>query len=405
MLTSGPVDEGVVRSRVRRLLERMSREGRLRDDQATVDVDLAMQEIFPSSGVLDETAYERYVDPSDRTMIYKSVEDAWSAIRAEDYSDLQAAMRSTALTARSCARDTEGLRAVFGDVNWSIASARYLQISARLDSLSKDIWSRVTTDYNLDADESFLGGMALFDSQHVHLLSEVVSDPLTAESRTTLLHEAAHLADESITDRGYYGTTGFEAKEDEVKITNAAHYEELPRRIWGTSDYVDHAFEPGLTETGEPLTVEEKIRDDAVEFYRRAWDAAADLHDLMASCRREQLAGADLDALTRIRLLEVSPLIDLTLHEQSSDPIEITRLDVATTESVARAVALAGGLVETLPVEVPLGPFRSDDDAVASGVGPLVDQAIAGHGGLLDDSRRDRAALYWLHSHFENVWP
>ena len=404
LLAAGTVDEAVVRSRVRRLLDRMNREGRLRVG-ASVDIDVVMDEIFPSPGVLDQVAYERYIDPADRTMVYHSVRDASATPRAADRADLRSAMLSAATTARSVATDEAGLRAVFGPALWTSAKSNYRLIHDRLRDVSADIENRITTDYNLDAQETFLGGWASFGGQHMHLLSEVVADPLTAESKATLLHEAAHLAANRIDDHVYYGSSGFEAADHPTKIDNAAHYEELPRRVWGVSRYPGLTFRPGISSSGAPLTTEERIRAGGVEYYRRAWDAAADFDDLIKQARRDQLDGTALSGSTVTRLLEVSPLMDLTLHEQQRSPPEITRLDVTTSESIVRAMSMAGDHVESLTNVMPMGPFRSTADEIAAGVDLAVDAAMAAYGGLLGDASRDRQLADWLYNHYERVHP
>jgi len=57
ILSSGAVDESVVHSRVRRLLERMHREGRLNSATSATDIGVVMDEIFPMPGQLDQAAY------------------------------------------------------------------------------------------------------------------------------------------------------------------------------------------------------------------------------------------------------------------------------------------------------------------------------------------------------------
>ena len=168
--------------------------------------------------------------------------------------------------------------------------------------------------------------------------NEVVADPLTGGSKATLLHEAAHLASSSIEDYVYYGSPGFEAADHATKVNNAAHYEELPRRIWHVSRYPNLTFTPGISRSGAPLTTEERIKAGGVEYYRQAWDAAIDFDDLIKQARRDQLDGMILDGKTADRLLEVSPLMGLTLHEQQFSPPDIPRLDVTTSESIVRAI-------------------------------------------------------------------
>lgn len=405
LLASGTVDEAIVHSRVHRLLDRMNREGRLSGSMTYSDIDVVMDEIFPAPGIFDQAAYERYIDPTDRTMVYYSVRDASTTPRAADHADLRSAMLSAATTAQSVATDEAGLQAVFGPTEWTTAQVNYGLIHARLTAVSADIDNRITTDYNLDAQETFLGGWASFGGQHIHLLSEVVADPLTAESKATLLHEAAHLASSSINDHVYYGTTGFEAKDHAIKIANAAHYEELPRRVWGVSRYPGQTFRPGVSSSGAPLTTEEQIRAGGAEYYRRAWDAAADVDDLIKQARRDQLAGTALGGSTVTRLLEVSALMDLTLHEQLKFTPDITRLDVTTSESIVRAMGMASDHIGTLTNIMPMGPFLSSTDEIAAGVYLVVNAAMEAYGGLLGDVTRDRQLIDWLYSHYQKVYP
>nr|WP_319493669.1 hypothetical protein [uncultured Desulfobacter sp.] len=405
ILASGTVDEAIVHTRVRRLLERMNREGRLSGGMTYASIDPVMDEIFPASGVFDQTAYESYINPIDRTMVYHSVRDASTTPRAADQADLRNAMLSAASTAQTVATDEAGLRAVFGPTEWATAQVNYGLIHDRLTAISADINNRITTDYNLDAQEIFLGGWANFNSQHIHLLSRVVSDPLTGESKATLLHEAAHLAAASIDDHAYYGTIGFEAKEHPIKIANAAHYEELPRRIWKVSRYPGETFRPGVTSSGAPLTTDDQIRAGGTQYYRRAWDAAADFDDLIKQARRDQLDGTALGSSTVNRLLEVSPLMDLLLHEQPTSPPEITRLDVTTSESIVRAMRMARDHIGTVAYSMPMGPFPSPADEIAAGVHMIVDAAMANYGGLLGNATRDRQLMDWLYNHYRNVFP
>ncbi len=405
ILSSGTVDESVVHSRVRRLLERMHREGRLYSATSATDIGVVIDEIFPMPGQLDQAAYERYLDPTDRTMVYHSVRDAYTTPNTADRANLSTAMQDAATTAQSVSTDEAGLRAVFGPTQWSTAQAGYQLIHNRLVAISADIEHRISTDYNLDAQETFLGGWANFDEQHIHLLSRVVSDPLTPRSKVTLLHEAAHLAASRIDDFGYYGSPGFEAAEEATKVNNAAHYEELPRRTWGISSYVGQTFTPGISSSGAPLTTEEQIRAGGVQYYRLAWDAASDFDSLIKDVRRNQLDGTPLDGATVDRMLEVSPLMDLTLHEQMVSPPEVTRLDITTSESIVRAMSMAKRNVPNVPNVMPIGPFLTTDEEIAAGVSLAVDAAMAAYGGLLGNAARDRRLVDWLHDHYRDVYP
>ncbi|NTV54747.1 MAG: hypothetical protein HGA73_04720 [Syntrophaceae bacterium] len=401
-------------SRVRRLLERMYREGRLYsmtcNDESDPDTDLdtLMLAIFPSPGYLDQAVFEHYIGPGERKMVYHSVREAYTKPDPSHRADLKTAVMAAAETASSVSNDKAGLEAVFGSEKLQAASSNYRKIYNRLYlDVSDDIENRITTDYNLDSRETFVGGWASFENKHIHLESTVVTDPLKPESKVTILHEASHLASKSILDDGgYYGSPGFEAATKETKIDNAAHYEELPRRRWGISRYNDKTFTPGISGSGKPLTTEEQIRVGGIEYYRCSWDAAADFDDLIKQARRDELNGTGLDAGTLARILEVSPLMDLTLHEQTVSPLNITKLDITTSESIVRAIGLAPIQIITLAKTkiMPTGRFRSKDKEIAAGINLAVDAAMAAYGGMLGDAKRDRKLIDWLHDHYQKVF-
>lgn len=431
IMTSGTVDEAVVLSRVRKLLERMYREGRLYfftssvDSDMTTDIDTAMAAIFPSPGHLDQAAFERYIDPSNRKMVYESIDDSYTTPDAKDHAKLKKGLQAAAATAGTVANDKTGLEAVFGNGKrpvltkgkmWSFsitnekyvttAQQNYRTIQSRLNYLATNIDANISTDYNLDSQETFVGGWAAYDDQELFIMSTVVSDPETPHSKTILLHEAAHLSNSDIVDHVYYGTSGYESAEEETKINNAAHYEELPRRDWGVSKYAGKTFTPGVSGSGKTTTTEEKVKNETVNYYRMAWDAAVTVHDLLKYVYLQQADGERLgetwleEVKTLARLLEVSQLMDLTLHEQSKVTPQITLLDVTTAESIARGVGLVEGYVKQFPD----GTVPDLAMTVRYAVSLSVDDALAAYGGLLGDAARDRKLVDWLHDHYKNVY-
>ena len=401
LVSSGIVDEEIIYSRVRRLLERMNKEGHI-ISWSTVDVDVIMDEIFIGSGMIDQVKYENYLDPDQRAQVYRSVFDAFVTPRVEDQGKLQSAMKSVAGTAQEVSGDAEGLQAVFGS-KWDTAQQNYTLIHDQLNALSEDIEGHVTTDYNLDAQIVRLDGWANFKEQHLHLLSDVVSNPESVRAKTTLVHETSHLAKEEIDDHGYYGSEGFVSVPEEIKYVNAAHYEELPLRVWGASKYPNVVFTPGVDETGEQVSLETEVRHSGVNYLRKAWDAAVDVENLLKSARWDQLSGLTVDQDVLDRLLEVSPLMDLTLHEQQGAAPNITQLDVTTSESVARIMILLQMWVMALPFTPPLGPFESHEAEVEFTGQVMIDQAIEAYGALLDDPVRDRLLVDWLFDNYRNI--
>ena len=403
MLTSGSVDEAVVLSRVRKLLERMNREGRLR---GLVNIESAMHELFPLPGYLDQAAFECYINPTDREMVYHSVQEAYTIPHEKDRENLKIGLESAAGISRKAANDKAGREDVFGSDKQLRARVIYLKITDWLESVIKDIENRITTDYNSDAKETFVGGWASFEKQQIHLDPTVVTNPQEAESKVIILHEAAHIAASRIKDYVYYDAPIFEAADQETKIDNAAHYEELPRRILGISRYKSNkVFKPGISSSGTKITTEDEIRASATYHYQLAWDAAADFDFLIKQARRDQLDSKYLDEKTLDRLREVSPLMDLTLHEQTVSPINVTTLDITTSESIVRSIGLAGEHVKKLDRKniVPDNPRLTRDQKVATGTDLAVNAAMVAYGGILGDAARDRTLVDWLYVHHEKV--
>ncbi|AOS83686.1 hypothetical protein BIU88_05700 [Chlorobaculum limnaeum] len=409
MLSSGNVDEAVVLSRVRKLLERMYRERKLR---GVVNIDITMHELFPIPGVLDQAAFERYIDPTDREMVYKSVHEASIKPQEKDRENLKRSLESASGNAGLVANDKAGLEAVFGTgKHLATAAQNYRRIHVQLNELASKIDTNVTTDYNLDTEVSFTGGWAFRGV--MHLRAKYVTNPFTTLAQSTFIHEAAHLSNPDIGDHGYYGSPGFESAAEETKINNAAHYEELPRRIWGVSSYARKTFTPG---TSKSLTSEQKIRTRAYNYFRMAWHSAVMTQDLLRKVRIKQTDGKKFEKELRSnkkmvdQLLEVSQLMDMTLHEQSARPPEITLLDVTTAESIAREIHLAWNKVTTLSKDQIMSPLPFQQwhpflDAAFEylGMSIAVDSSLTAHGGILGDAKRDCKLVDWLHDHYHRI--
>jgi len=420
MLSSGSVNEAVVLSRVRKLLERMNREGRLR---GLANIENLMQELFPIPGYLNQAAYESYIDPADREMVYKSVREAIITPHANHRDKLKQGLLTAANTAAVVAQDIDGLKAVFGTTEegstWRgyiyviLAMKNYRAIQKKLNELAVEIDSKITTDYNLDTELTFVSGWA--SNGVMHLRAKYVTNPLSAIARATFIHEAAHLSNPDIRDYGYYGSPGFRTAADDTKINNASHYEELPRRIWGSSFYNGKTFIPG---TSKSLRTDQKIRAQAYNYLRMAWHSAVMTQDLLRKVRIKQTDGKKFekgwwsDKKMVDRLIELSQLMDMTMHEQSSRSPEVTLLDVTTSESIAREINLTMSQASKLTkdqIMLPLPqqqwhPFL-DGAFEYLGVSIAVDSTLTAYGGLLGDAKRNRKLVDWLHDHYEKVWP
>ena len=389
------IPEAVIKGRITQLLERMEKDGRLKTKDSVPTI---ITKIFPAPGKIDETEFNNALDVADRSVIYKDVFDANTTVKPPEKAKLNTAIKDSIALIKKVEGDAAGLTAVFGTKS-ATAKVNYGKAHSALDTASKDMASHISTDYNLDDPEVGLGGWANFSSQHMHLLLEVVKVTDPGDTKITLIHEASHLANSSVKDEGYYDSQGFEAMTEDEKLGNAAHYEELPHRELGTSKFPGATFTPGVKVGGGVVTQEDRVKRGASEFMRKAWDAAVDTHSFIRGLRLAYLKGNAAAFTThQAIIMEISKLMDLSVHEQAVGKALITTLDVTLSESVARAVAQISNLVDSVPFPSPVGALTD-----AELRDKIVAEAVTEYGNLLKDASRDKVLLGWFFAHYEEL--
>jgi hypothetical protein len=349
----GNVPEDVLKNRVQLALTRMAEDKKLK---STDPVPELMKKIFPEPGLFDEAEYEKAVDVTDRKKIYQSVLDARAKVTSADKPKLKAVMADSIALIGKCAADAVNLKSVFGSKH-AVAKDVYVMAKVALTTAMNHMDTQIDTDYNLDDPETGLGGWATFFNQHIHLKGSVAKVTDENDAKITIIHESCHLANDSVGDEGgYYGQAGFEAAKESVKVTNAAHYEEIPRRLLADKDpklskYKDPAsgnfldFKPGASAAGAPLNFEQRVKGKSNDYLRKAWDKAGDVHAFIRDIRTEELAGKTTGFKAhKARILEISRLMRLTVHEQPDATASINQIDVVLSEGAARAAAKAYGL-------------------------------------------------------------
>jgi hypothetical protein len=232
----------------------------------------------------------------------------------------------------------------------------------------------------------------------MHLLLDVAQVKDVKKTKAILIHEASHFGTATVKDHVYYNKDGYFGLEEAKKVANAAHYEELPRRVMGTSAFDKKTFLPGTTSGGGAVTREDEIKAAANLYLRRAWDAGVSAHKFIRSLRREALAGNkkpfnDNKAL----VMEMSKLMDLTIHEQAAGKEMVTQLDVTLSESISRGVSLIMRESEKVPFPTPgaLTDTQLRDKIVA--------EAAKRYDNLLNDAARDKKLLDWLDAHYKKL--
>ncbi len=382
------IPESVIKDRITMVLIRMEKEKRLK---STDPVATIVSKIFPGGGVIDESEFNKVVDVKDRNLIYKTVLDANSKVKSADKSKLISTMKDSVKMIEKSKSDDTNLKLVFGSKK-SKAKTIYDKAKGALNNVILNIDTAISTDYNLDDPETFLGGWADYSSQHIHLDPDIVKVKDPKESKITIIHEASHLADPSVDDKGYYGTKGFEAMSEAKKITNAAHFEEIPRRKLGKSIYGSgYEFKPGKSKTGAPLTFEEKVKRQVSEYFRKAWDKASDIHMFLRDVRKEILLGSKTSFnAKKWRIMQISKIMKLTIHEQKKSNATITQLDVVLAEGVARGV----GLIDTIAskISIPSPPAKSK----AYYKKKIINDAIKKYNALLGNFKKDKKLVKYL---------
>ena len=388
------IPEAVIKARVTQLLERMEKEGKLKSKDPVATI---VSKIFPGPGKIDEAEFNKAIDVSDRSKIYQSIAEADTKVKAADKPKLKSAMIDAADLAKKVQADAAGLKQVFGTQD-ATAKSNYAKAEKALRDLPGKMDAEVTTDYNLDDNEVGLGGWASNKDKKMHLLLSIAQVVDLKDTKATLIHEAAHFGSAAVDDHFYYEDDGFFELDEARKVNNAAHYEELPRREMGTSNFDTLTFVPGTKPGGGAVTREDKIKADANLYIRKAWDAGVDAHTFIRGLRLEYLKGNNAPfAKHNALIMEMSKLMDLTIHEQAKGKEVVTTLDVTLSESIARGVSTIKDNTGSVPFPAPgaLTDLELRDKIIA--------EAVNNYGNLLKDAARDKKLLDWLEAHYRSL--
>jgi len=359
-----------------------------------------MTKVFPRSGIFDEAEYENAVEVSDRSVIYKSVADAVTKVASADKPRLVSVMNDSCTLIDQSAADAVNLKLVFGSKD-SLAKNIYGKAKRALTTAIANIDTSITTDYNLDDPEVGLGGWASFARQQIHFEPAIAKVTNVKEAKITIIHEASHLADASVDDLGYYNSNAFEGMSEAEKVTNAAHFEEIPRRKLGASEYgASFEFKPGQSKSGTPLTFDEKVRRKADEYLRKAWDKAVDVMDFLRSIRKEILGGSNASFVSKkTRIMQVSRLMNLTIHEQPAATATINNLDIVLAEGIAHATTKIQeeASKQSVPATPPLVLIDAEDFYARK----VVDDSIKAYNALTGSFAGDKRLMDWLVSEYQ----
>jgi hypothetical protein len=243
---------------------------------------------------------------------------------------------------------------VFGVANVAKAKTKYAAGKVWMQNLGAK--NKIVTDRSGYSDEIGLGGLTSFQEQ-IAMMPSGIDQPDNPESILTMIHEALHAGNADVSDKGYISQPSFTELAEDVKLTNAAHFEVVPRRSLKTDfAFVGKTFIPaGATVggvTAPKLTATEEAIRAASEALRTAWSMSLNLHIFYTNLYKDQtLWDQDLGSGQQYShsLPYWSKVEKMTLHEKISidpkatDPAKqpISQIDMALSEGVIRKFSAA----------------------------------------------------------------
>jgi hypothetical protein len=266
------------------------------------------------------------------------------------------------------ANDTD-VKQIFGTANLVKAKKKYAEGRKWMNKLHTD--NHIVTDRSGYNAEVGLGGLTGFQAQ-ISLEPDAIDNPGRRESVVTMIHESMHAGNADVSDKGYINQPSFDKLPEDVKLTNAAHFEVVPRRILpkdNAADPVDkfsfagQTFVPaGSAAPGgavtPPLTPRQQAVRAASEMFRSAWGLGLNLHMLFVQVYKVPTDWDTLDLSTQFggvdpgtHFSDVLPFWSkvekLTVHDRthinpslgkaSTNPV--TLIDVALSEGLVRKLS------------------------------------------------------------------
>ncbi len=263
---------------------------------------------------------------------------------------------------------------IFGTANITTAKSRYAAARVRMNFLKTR--NKIVTDRSGYSGEVGLGGLT--NSAQIMVSFQTIDNPTDMESIVTMIHEAMHAGNNSVTDLGYISRANFPRMQEADKLNNAAHYEVVPRRILGTADFTfaGQTFTPAgaTTSTGvvtPSLTPREQAVRETSETFRKAWTVGLNLHNLFVEVyRNPSVWNRDISARFGVSagttfansLPFWSKVESLTVHRKTN--IDSTSSDVSVHPFSIIDIALSEGLVRKLSQAMDHSP-QTEADALA----------------------------------------
>jgi hypothetical protein len=265
--------------------------------------------------------------------------------------------------------------------------ARYAAARTRMNWLHSH--NQIVTDRSGYNDEALVGGLTGHDQIAIEFgIFATAAAAAATGSIITLMHEAMHAGNSSVTDHIYVGDTGFETAEWDIKKTNAAHYEVPLWRAMAPASagaYANPVPPPAFLEFvpagaigsggGAPTAARTTMQNGALAAYNRfreGWTLGLNLHNVYQELfltpthwtgARAQYGGAHLNTSVPFW----SKVQKLTIHEKatitpgSADPAArpVSTIDMALSEGLVRKLALGKDLLGALHTDAQITSYMS----------------------------------------------
>lgn len=263
--------------------------------------------------------------------------------------------------------ENESLQQVFGAKYVATAKKKYAAAKKVMDKLVKS--GDIVTDRSGYRAEEGESGSTAFGGP-ITLTSSTIDDAGSVNAVSTLIHESLHAANADVGDKGYIESPGFTSDLESIKLTNAAHFEVVPRRVMAKEQGVAVAwsfpgqtFTPSAPGTGHtPGATGSDAEKQATDMLDMAWNVASMLHTAVYIPIYQNPGDWDLKVhgasySYRDYVPYWSKVEKLTIHERlahitSTAPAgwhkataPVTEIDLALSEDLVRDLAEASSLV------------------------------------------------------------
>ncbi|NEO85805.1 MAG: DUF4157 domain-containing protein, partial [Spirulina sp. SIO3F2] len=311
------------------------------------DPEDAVSTVFPNDQ-FDADAYESLYVVNEQ---YSEVLASEQGLHNDDWNRIAQVVVNASQLANSCSTRGLWITEVFGpsddrNYNADYVSGVYKKAAKRLAGFGQD---NFTIDYHGDDAEMHVAGSTSPGSGKIKLSPKTVE----ADERnlsTVLLHEACHEVDARVIDCGYYGTARFTKMSQKQKKKNAAHYEEIAKRIVGTSRYDGQTFVPEAAQQAQLGRLETfKVRErHANEALRGLWNISLSLHGIL----RDMASGTNMYNMNNEQAARFVTAVKTayslgTAGNEEGAPI-ITQLELALMESTVNVFGRAMKQVKKL---------------------------------------------------------